>query len=96
MKNQSIKGIKNIKNNTTLETLTKKDIIYKKFTYYPWVKNKYQKIFKDSTITLASINKSNIKNLIKAKDEYEEPPLKKSGIYKINCKHCEKVYIGQR
>ena len=25
----------------------------------------------------------------------KEPALKKSGIYKINCKQCDKVYIGQ-
>ena len=78
------------------KTLTKKDIIYKKFTYHPWAKNKFLKIFKDFNITLAPINKYNIKNLIKANYKDKEPPLKKSGIYKINCKQCEKVYIGQR
>ena len=38
--------LKNIKNNTTLETLTKKDTIYKKFTYHPWANNKFQKCIK--------------------------------------------------
>ena len=53
--------LKNIKNNTILETLTKKDTIYKKFTYLPWANNKFQKIFKEFNITLAPINKFNIK-----------------------------------
>ena len=51
---------KNTKNNTTLETLIKKDTIYKKNS---WANNKFQKIFKELNITLASINKFNIKNL---------------------------------
>ena len=46
--------LKNIKNNTTLETLTKKDTSYKKFTY-PWANNNFQKIFKEFNITLAPI-----------------------------------------
>ena len=77
--------LKNIKNNTTLETLTKMDTIYKKFTHHPWAKNKFQKIFKELNITLAPINKYNIKNLINANYKDKELPLKKSGIYKINC-----------
>ena len=62
----------------------------------PWANNKFQKIFKDFNITLAPINKCNIKNLINANYKDKEPMLKKSGIYKINCKQCEKIYIGQR
>ena len=58
--------LKNIKNNTTLETLIKK-------------------IFKEFNITLAPINKFNIKNLMNVNYKDKEPPLKKSGIYKINC-----------
>ena len=45
---------------------------------------------------MAPINKFNIKNPIDADYKDEEPPLKKSRIYKVNCKQCEKVYIGQR
>ena len=52
------KRLKSIKNNTTLETLTKKDTIYKKFTYPTWANNKFQKIFKDFNITLTPINPS--------------------------------------
>ena len=87
--------IKNIKNNTTLEKLTKKGTFTKNFTYHPWANNKFQKIFKEFNIILAPINKFNIKNPINANYKEKEPPLKKSGIYKINCKQCEKVYIGQ-
>ena len=53
--------LKKIKINTTLETLTKKDTIYKKFTYHPWANNKFQKVFKEFNITLAPINKFNMK-----------------------------------
>jgi hypothetical protein len=79
-----------------LETLTKKDTSYKKFTYHPWTNNKFQKIFKEFNFTLEPINKFNIKNLINVNYKEKEPPLKKSGIYKINCKQCEKVFIGQK
>jgi hypothetical protein len=80
--------IKNIKNNTTLEKLTKKGTFTKNFTYHPWANNKFQKIFKEFNITLAPFNKFNIKNVINANYKDTEPPFKKSGIYKINCKQC--------
>jgi hypothetical protein len=79
-----------------LETLTKKDIIYKKFSYHPWANNKFQNMFKDLNITWTPINECNIKNLIKANYKDKEPSLKKSGIYKSNCKQCENVCIGQK
>ena len=37
----------------TSETVTRKDTIYKKFTYHPWANKKFQRIFKDFNITLA-------------------------------------------
>ena len=43
---------KHIKNNTTLETLTKKDTIYKKITYQPLANNKFQKCIKKGSISL--------------------------------------------
>ena len=79
-----------------METLTKKDTIYKKFTYHPWANNKFQKILKDFNITLAPINKCNIKNLINDNYKDKELALRKSKVYKINCKQCEKIHIGQR
>jgi len=79
-----------------LETLTKKDTSYKKFTYHPWANNKFQKLFKEFNITLAPINKFNIKNLMDPNYKDKEPPLKKSGIYKINCKKCEKVTLDRQ
>ena len=33
--------------------------------------------------------------LIKANHKDKDPIMKKSGVYKIDCKQCEKVYIGQ-
>jgi hypothetical protein len=46
-------------------------------------------------ITLVPTNKYNIKNLINANYKGKEPYLKKSGIYQINCKQYDKMYIGQ-
>ena len=51
------KRLNNIKNNTTLETLIKKDTTCKKCTYHPWANKKFQKIFKDFNITLVPTNK---------------------------------------
>ena len=44
---------------------------------------------------MAVSNKFNIKNLIHANTKDKDPPNKKSGIYKVNCKDCCKCYIGQ-
>ena len=78
-----------------VETITEEDTSYKKFTFHPWANQKFQKIFKEFNITVAPINEYNIKNLIKTNHKDKDPIVKKSGVYKIDCKQCEKVYIGQ-
>ena len=88
-------SIPNIKDITTLETITEKDTSYKKFTYHPWANQKFKKIFKEFNITLAPINKCNIINLIKANHKDKDLIMKKSGVYKMDCKQCEKVYNAQ-
>ena len=68
-----MKGIKNIKNNSTFETLIKGHHLQKNsLTILEPTKN--------FNISLTSINKCNIKNLIKANYKDKEPPLKKSGV----------------
>ena len=52
-------------------------------------------MFKKFNITLAISNRFNIKNLTQANTKDTDPPNKKSGIYKVNCKDCCKCYIGQ-
>ena len=41
------------------------------------------------------VEMSYFQNLIKANHKDKDPIMKKSGVYKIDCKQCEKVYIGQ-
>ena len=40
-------------------------------------------------------NKFSIKNLLNSNLKDNIPPEKKSGTYQINCKDCEKIYIGK-
>jgi GIY-YIG catalytic domain. len=40
-------------------------------------------------------NKFSIKNLLYPYLKDNIPPEKKSGIYQIKCKDCEKIYIGK-
>ena len=67
----------------TLSTLDK-NVTYKKFTYHPQAHNKFNK----SSNTTEQIS---IKNLLNFKILPE-----KEGIYQINCKICEKIYILER
>ena len=69
---------------------TFKDVTYKKFTYHPWAHNKFSKIFKHHNIVLMPQNKYSIKNLLNSNLKDDIPPEKKSGIYQINCKDCER------
>ena len=72
-----------------------KDVTYKKFTYHPRGLNKFNKIFRDHNTVLTPQNKFSIKNLLNSNLKDNIPPEKKSGIYQINCKDCEKIYIGK-
>ena len=87
--------MKHIKETTTLPVLDK-DVTYKKFTYHPWAHNKFNKLFKQHNIGVMLQNKYCIKNLLNSNLKNNIPPEKKSGIYQINCKDCEKIYIGKK
>jgi GIY-YIG catalytic domain. len=72
-----------------------KFVPYKKFTYHPWAHNKFNKIFKHHNVVLTPQNKYSNKNLLNFNLKDNIPPQKKSGIYRINCKDCKKIYIGK-
>ncbi|KAJ9587771.1 hypothetical protein L9F63_018797 [Diploptera punctata] len=55
---------KRLKENTSLQSDSKKGKQFKKITYHPEIHNKYQKIFKKFNITLALINKFSLGNLL--------------------------------
>ena len=57
--------------------------------------NKFNKIFRYHNIVLTPQNKFSIKNLLNSKLKDSIPPENKAGIYQINCKDCEKIYIGK-
>ena len=59
----NFRGLKHIKETTTLSTLGK-DVTYKKFTYHQWAHNKFNKIFKHHNIVLTLQNKYSITNIL--------------------------------
>ena len=87
----NFRKLKHIKE-TTLSTLDK-DVTYKKFTYHPWARNIFNKTLKHHNIVLMPQNKFAIKNLLNSNLKDNIPPEKKLGIYQINCKDCEKIYL---
>ena len=48
-----------------------------------------------SSDTTNAANKFSIKSLLISNLKDNIPPENKSGIYQINCKDCEKIYIGK-
>ena len=88
----NFRRLKQIKETTTLSGLDK-DVTYKKFTYHPWARNKFNKIFRHRNIVLMPQNKFSIKNLLNSNLKDNILPENKSEIYQINCKDCEKIYI---
>ena len=79
-----------------METLTKKDTTYKKFTYHRWANKKFQKIFKDFNITLVPTNKYNIKNLINADHKDKNHHLKNQEFTKLNVNSVKKCTLGRQ
>ena len=50
-------------------------------------------MFKEVGIKLAPVNKEKVKNLLNMNNKDKIPTEKKSGIYKINYKDCQKSYV---
>ena len=66
-----------------------------KMTYNPWMFNKLNKVFKPYNITLVPTNKFSVKNLIHSNTKDKIPVENKQGVYQIDCKDCDKIYIEQ-
>ena len=60
--------------------LLDKDVTYKKFTYHPWARNKFNKIFKHHNVVLMSQKKYTIKHFLNSNLKDSIPPEKKSGL----------------
>jgi hypothetical protein len=85
------------RNLTTLIPVLKRDDASTKrhaITFYPAITNKLQRIFRNHQIDLVYSNKGKLKDSLgNPKDKTEM--LQKSGIYQVECKGCDSVYIGQ-
>lgn len=65
-----------------------------KIEYYPPITDKLKNVFKKHNTTLVHSSSANLKNLLgSTKDKV--PPEQRSGIYRVQCKTCDKCYIGQ-
>ncbi|CAG7726619.1 unnamed protein product [Allacma fusca] len=72
----------------------KDDVKRVRISYYPPLTNKMKTVFRKHNIQPIFTNDNKIKNLLgntKDKDKPEDC----SGIYKIKCKDCQGIYIGQ-
>ena len=76
----TFRRLKYIKETAMLSALGK-DVTYKKFTYYPWAHNKFNKIFEPHNIVLTPQNKYCIKNLLNFNLKDHIPP-EKNGLQK--------------
>lgn len=85
---------KQITESTQLEQIKDKPN-FRKFTYHPKLHHKFQKIFKKHKITLAPQNNFSLQKILCNNIKDSTPELQKSGVYKINCADCNKLYIGK-
>lgn len=82
-----------INNLTTLNSTTS-DTQLIPFNYIPQITNKLKSIYKKQNLQLVFNNNNKLQNLLhNPKDKIETN--NKSGIYKITCNNCDKIYIGQ-
>ena len=65
------------------------------FTYYSPKVRKITKLFKQTDIKIAFKNNSTISQILRPKATNNTPIYNKSGIYKLTCKTCQHVYVGQ-
>ena len=85
---------KRIREVTTFKPNKEKES-YRKFTYHPYLHNRFQKVFKKYNIRLAPKNNLSIKNLLNCDLKDKIPDMKRSGIYKVECENCNMGYIGK-
>ena len=63
-------------------------------SYVPQITNAMKSKFNEFDMTLVYKNENKLCNLLGSTKDKKEP-LEKSGIYRIKCKDCDAVYIGQ-
>ena len=91
-----IRKKQNFNNLTTLTPERASKHNFRCFNYHPTLGTRFQKIFRKYNVNLAFYNKYSInKQFSKSIERTPTDELDKSGIYKIECNSCEKVYIGQ-
>lgn len=80
---------------TTLYKQTENEQLkYTKVMYVPEITSKLEKVYKKHGMKIVYKNQPNLGNLLgNTKDKIDN--LNKSGIYKISCNDCDKIYIGQ-
>ena len=82
-------------NETTTLTNTDEDKKFAAITYHPQLANNFKKVFRKYGLQAASVNKCSTRAIFHPKLKDTTPDEEKSGIYRISCNDCEKVYIGQ-
>ena len=84
-----------IKEVTTLQRVEKEAENWAHMTYHPKLNRKFQKVFKKHGLKIASVNRCNLKTAFHGKLKDNSATSEISGIYKIECANCDKIYIGQ-
>jgi len=88
-----------IQPNTTHQKSDRKENInntkWATFTYYSPKVRKVTNIFKQTDIKIAFKNNNTISQILRPKATNNTPIYNKSGIYKLTCKTCQHVYVGQ-
>jgi len=88
-----------IQRNTTRQKTNKKENInsakWATFTYYSPKVRKITNLFKHTDINIAFKNNNTISQMLRPKATISTQVYNKSGIYKLTCKTCQQVYVGQ-
>ena len=86
---------KRVRETTTLCNEREKSEVFTTLPYHPKYFHKFQKVLKKYDLSLAPVNKYNLKNFFHGKLKDKKEPEEMSGVYEMSCKDWEKVYVGQ-
>jgi hypothetical protein len=88
-----------IQRNTTHQKSDRKENInntkWATFTYYNPKLRKITNLFKETDIKIPFNNNNTISQILRPKATNNTPIYNKSGIYKLTCKICLHLYVGQ-
>jgi hypothetical protein len=88
-----------IQRNTTHQKSARKENInntkWTTFAYYSPKVRKITNLFKQMDIKIALKNNNTISQILRPNATNSTPNYNKSGIYKLTCKTCQHVYVGQ-